>query len=229
MFQDYDAELLTAKARELHSNQYSLDAIKICEEALSINPNYNPAQVLKGTILLSLGKYDQAWPLQMLWRKDAAPDFYQQDLDRQWKGEKTNDLVVIRDDQAFGDCIQFLRYVPLIQEQCSRLYAVITPPLQQLFVDSFPNIPFLPFKIEGNITHILCARSDIATMKQAPITAMAPIFDNIIPPPPFLKAGKQGNGGIGFCYYTGHYTNYYGYTKFLSKSIPYYLMKPIIQ
>lgn len=58
--------------------------------------------------------------------------------DKAWE----NDVVVLC-DQGFGDHIQFIRYLPFLQEKVENIYFVSAPTLTNLFASNYPDIKFI--------------------------------------------------------------------------------------
>src|SRR5262249_23897198 len=149
---------------------------------------------------------------------------------QQWDGKYTDRLLVLRDNEGMGDCIQFLRYVPLVQKICPRILLGVKAELMNLVKQSFPDVPASICVLEHNSTTINLAEEDIPTLRQCAFTGLGNIFQTI-PTNPYLKAGKRINGGIGFCLYSDEMRDVDIYDfkiSFLAKSIPHMLFEHLI-
>jgi tetratricopeptide (TPR) repeat protein len=215
------------KAKALHADQRSNEALEILDQVLKIDPSANEALVLKGNILLALGDYTSGWPLYENWHNNIDPETYKKDKASQWDGQPTDNLVILRDDQGFGDCIQFLRYVPMVQERCSKILMVVKPGLEQLVRNSFPGLQYSPYQITDRMIQIRCDPLDFPTLRQSPITSLGSVFnttvDSIPNKVPYLFAPGHGIRGVGVCWNSGNQ-----WENAHIKSIPYRLIRPLI-
>ena len=65
------------------------------------------------------------------------------------------DKVVVLCDQGFGDHIQFIRYLPFLQEKVKKIYVASHPSLTNLFASNYPDIEFLSYDdIDPNMQSI---------------------------------------------------------------------------
>jgi len=140
---NYNAYQIGMEAYSLQCQQRSEEALELIDRSIELDPTYNKAYGLRGAILLSLGRYQEGWPLYVMgYRKPFT-----------WNGEETNDIITIYDDLGFGDCINFSRFLPWVKERCPNVQVVVKETLRDLFKISFENITFLPFStpISGKV------------------------------------------------------------------------------
>lgn len=106
--------------------------------ALELNPDYFDAQFGLGTLLLSLGRFDEGW--RLFESRYALPRFLHYKTKAtlplpQWQGESLagRSLLVWQED-GLGDVIQFGRYLPLLKAAgAARIDMVCGPALHRLF------------------------------------------------------------------------------------------------
>lgn len=128
-------ELLIAQSR-------FTEAAAVLEAALRLRPDHAPTQLLHSLNLLRLGRFAAGWRAYACNR--AVPSFHPggvPDLPgRLWDGESlAGKTILLRDDQGFGDAVQFFRYVWRLQAmQPKRIVLVCFPPLQTLFAAAAP-------------------------------------------------------------------------------------------
>jgi tetratricopeptide (TPR) repeat protein len=118
-------------------------AIRYFDVALKIDPNdptfklnHSVAHLLKGDLINGWKNYDGRW-------------FYESDVSfkPQLPGDEYNGTQDVNDkiicvycEQGFGDSIQFIRFVKLLQNRGARILLVTRPELVSLFQYNFPEI-----------------------------------------------------------------------------------------
>jgi len=105
-----------------------VEALECTARAISIQPDYPEAQYNVGILHLLLGDMERGWQ-EYRWRPTrivptGAP---------MWQGEdlrgKTLGLI---SEQGFGDTIQFVRYVPMLEERGARVWLLCRAELARL-------------------------------------------------------------------------------------------------
>jgi tetratricopeptide (TPR) repeat protein len=105
--------------------------------ALALQPGYADAQFGLATLLLSLGRYDEGWPLYDA--RYTLPRFVHRNTQAllkcpRWRGESLQgrSLLVWQED-GLGDMIQFARYLSRLKTLgVRRMIVACLPPLQRL-------------------------------------------------------------------------------------------------
>jgi tetratricopeptide (TPR) repeat protein len=101
-------------------------ALRLSPEAASTHWNRALAWLQKGDFERGWAEYEWRWK-----RKSARPRPMRQPL---WDGKPLNGrTILLWCEQGLGDAIQFVRYVPLVQERGGRVLLECPPPLHQLF------------------------------------------------------------------------------------------------
>ncbi|CAB3760013.1 MULTISPECIES: tetratricopeptide repeat protein [Burkholderia] len=99
-------------------------------QALALAPDWADAQWNLGTLLLSQGRLAEGWPLA---EARYSPQREPQDLPppadtQQWRGESLEGkTLVVWYEQGYGDCVQFVRYVPLLRTRGVRKLTILCP------------------------------------------------------------------------------------------------------
>ena len=110
------------------------EATAVMRKAVQLEPDYGTAVWNLSQLLLLQGLFKEGWSLfEARFRKRDPVSLPQ--IAAPWNGEKlAGKTIVITTEQAFGDAIQFVRYLPLLARQGARviLYNHLQP-LQQLF------------------------------------------------------------------------------------------------
>ncbi len=111
------------------------DEAMICyDAALRRDPNCAEAHWNRALLHLKLGRYEEGWEeFEWRWKKrgytTASRDFGVP----AWSGEPLEQqTILVHAEQAFGDTIQFARYLPLVAERCGRLILEVPLPLCEL-------------------------------------------------------------------------------------------------
>ncbi len=110
-------------------------AIRCFDRALALEPGKSGAKLNKALALLSLGRYDEAWPLYRA--RFAAIDCRRQLRESgkpEWDGAplRADQRLLLYGNQGLGDELQNLRYLPLVIRRVPRLILEVQRPLHRL-------------------------------------------------------------------------------------------------
>jgi Flp pilus assembly protein TadD len=117
------------------------EALASCRRALEIEPALPLAHCTLGLILLALGDLQTGWKeydarLQIP-AMDIRPRNYPQPV---WDGSSLNGKrIFLHSEQGFGDTMQFVRYVPMIQQRGGKIILECQPGLVRL-LSNLPGI-----------------------------------------------------------------------------------------
>lgn len=112
--------------------------------ALELKPGFHLAELDLAFALLQDGRLHEGWRYYAKRWKDVdriqRPAFWHPDLE--WQGPSVQPpqgkRIAIYAEQGLGDVIQFIRYVPLLQQDGATVYGVVQPELVPLLEASFP-------------------------------------------------------------------------------------------
>ena len=87
-----------------------------------------------GLLYLSLGKFEQGWKeYEWRWQHADLQDIKSNFTGQRWQGESLdNKTLMIFTEQGFGDTIQFVRYLPLINKGSGKIIIECREPLVEL-------------------------------------------------------------------------------------------------
>ncbi|WDZ98050.1 tetratricopeptide repeat protein [Herbaspirillum sp. WKF16] len=132
----------------LHDNGQLREAIECFEKALSYKPNYSTARHNIALSQLLQGNFKAGWEnheSRLITRERS--DVYRLihklfNLIPKWDGESSlaGKYILLMHEQGFGDSIQFVRYVRLLQEQGARVALHVKDPLYRLFQTYSPDV-----------------------------------------------------------------------------------------
>jgi tetratricopeptide (TPR) repeat protein len=124
------------KAKEAYS-----EALNAFQGAIQICPTHARSHWNKALTHLALGQYKDGWR-EYEWRqkKQDWSDYYpHQHSTPVWRGEDIGDKVLlVHDEQGYGDTIQFCRYLSMARKYCSKLVFETRRSLLPLFKDMGP-------------------------------------------------------------------------------------------
>lgn len=109
------------------------EAMECYDAALRRDSACAEAHWNRSLLNLKLGRFEEGWrEFEWRWRKrgytTAARDFGVP----LWDGECLGGTILVHAEQAFGDAIQFARYLPLVAARCGRLALEVPLPLCDL-------------------------------------------------------------------------------------------------
>ncbi len=116
------------------------------EQALQLQPGRADVQVHLGMIRLAQGRQDEGWPLyQARWRHPHWTERMRYPVQALWQGRvSAGTRLLLWGEQGLGDCLQFARYVPwlqqMLQSQNASLVLEVPQPLQRLLQVSWPMV-----------------------------------------------------------------------------------------
>ena len=117
-----------------YGNAQYEQALHYCRHALQINPNFQAARWNIALILLLLGDFEPGW-------REYGRRWTVKELDvarpklgkPEWDGsDLTGKTILLYPEQGYGDCIQFIRYLPLLKDRGARVVVVMPPELVSL-------------------------------------------------------------------------------------------------
>ena len=98
-----------------HAQNRIAEATENYERALSLNPELAKARLNLGLVQLLSGNFAAGWKNYEL-RWEDAPLQHRPFTEPQWRGEPLNgERILLHAEQGYGDTLQFIRYVPLVQ------------------------------------------------------------------------------------------------------------------
>lgn len=170
-----------------------------------------------GMCKLTQKKFKEGYDLFFLRDKSSLD----KKINNPWKpNDKWENEVVVLCDQGFGDHIQFIRYLPFLQEKVKKLYVASHPSLTCVFQPNYPDVEFITYdEINPKMQSIRI--TDLAY-------ALNIEFDNI----PFAKGYLQSTDAgiknkklkVGLCWEAGNA----GIRTMINRTINIKLLEPIL-
>lgn len=128
------------------------EALRQVDAALALTPDDPELHCRRGILLLTLGRYPEGWA-EYEWRRGMTVSQLQagnwRDTSKtvealygipsdkpRWQGDPIDHLV-IHYEHAFGDTLQWSRFVPHAAQRCQRVTLVVPTPMLGLMQDSF--------------------------------------------------------------------------------------------
>lgn len=145
--------------------------------ALSLDPDLASAQFDLAFCLLLAGRLDEGWEwYERRWNHPARmrrPPFYDPALE--WRGPPQSlegRHVLVYGEQGLGDVIQFLRYVPGLQQLGARVTCAVPTALIALVEESLPGVaclrPGTPLQVDLHAALLDLPRRFRTTLEQVP-------------------------------------------------------------
>lgn len=110
------------------------EAVASHDKALALRADYALAHLNRGVALLLAGNYAAGWPEhEWRWRTISFTSSHRNFVQPQWIGEPLlGKRILLHSEQGLGDCIQFLRYVPMVHAAGGRVVLEVPPSLRGL-------------------------------------------------------------------------------------------------
>lgn len=139
----YDRALaLRADFVEAHNNRGNVlkslgrtdEAMASFDRALALRPGHVSAQWNKSLVALLTGDFATGWPLyERRWQRMALRHHVRSFAQPRWNGEALDGkTILIYHEQGLGDCVQFVRYAPLLWARGARVVIDAQKPLVPL-------------------------------------------------------------------------------------------------
>jgi tetratricopeptide (TPR) repeat protein len=112
------------------------EALAAFDRALVLQPGYAEVRRNRGLALLAQGNYQQGWS-EFAWRLECEGFGKRQFAQPQWDGSPlAGRTLLVHAEQGLGDTLQFIRYVPLVEEAGGRVLVEVQAALVPLLVRS---------------------------------------------------------------------------------------------
>jgi tetratricopeptide (TPR) repeat protein len=125
-----------------------LDALRVPEaeavltQALALDPQDADLRWNRAVARLLAGRYEDGWDdYEARWAAQAAGAGERPDHGVPWwtgREDLAGRTILVMDEQGIGDTLQFVRYVPLLQERGARVVLSLRPLLHSLLQDALP-------------------------------------------------------------------------------------------
>lgn len=132
------AEEIFAEGSKLEDAGRYGAALGLYSEALNVDPDYGLVHAARAMLNLRLGDFTAGLPeYEWVWNDPSEIQTFPEWMGKPWKGESLNGKALyLWNAQGLGDCIQMIRYVPLLREKLGvfgRLGVSIPDPLKPLW------------------------------------------------------------------------------------------------
>jgi tetratricopeptide (TPR) repeat protein len=115
-----------------HAQNHNAEAVEYYQRALELDPALAKARLNLGLVQLVEGDLENGWKNYEL-RWDDAPLHRRAFAQPLWRGEPLNGArILLHAEQGYGDTLQFLRYVPMVQAAGGTVILEVQERLQRL-------------------------------------------------------------------------------------------------
>ena len=111
------------------------EAIAAYRQGIALKPNLPEAQYNLSLALLSRGDFQRGWEqYEWRWKCKGFPSPRRNFVQPQWDGSPLEArTILLHTEQGIGDAIQFIRYLPLVQQRVGKIILECSAELQRLF------------------------------------------------------------------------------------------------
>lgn len=119
----------------LEANGRPAEAIPCYERAIALQPDFAQAHWNLSLVLLVTGEFTRGWrEYEYRLKTPELAGKAQRFSQPAWNGDSlSGKTILLHPEQGFGDAIQFIRYVPLINALGGRVMVEVQPALKRLF------------------------------------------------------------------------------------------------
>jgi tetratricopeptide (TPR) repeat protein len=113
--------------------------------AIALRADYAEAHSNLALLLLVHGDFAEAWEeYEWRWKLKSDGAVRREFLQPDWDGRELAGRTILLDaEQGFGDTLQFIRYLPLVQERGGKVLAECQPELSRLLHANMPDIAII--------------------------------------------------------------------------------------
>ncbi|THD68622.1 tetratricopeptide repeat-containing glycosyltransferase family protein [Phenylobacterium sp.] len=112
------------------------EAVRSYDEALKLEPNSVSAHWNRALCNLLMGRFEDGWrDYEWRWRRDSPENVPRNFPAPLWLGQAplAGKTILLHGEQGLGDCIQFIRYAPLVAARGATVLVEVVAPLVDLF------------------------------------------------------------------------------------------------
>ena len=116
----------------IYQEQGLIQEAETCyQQVIAQQPDFAPAHDHLGALWLGQGRFAEGWQeCEWRWRAKVQPRDFAQPV---WDGSPlAGRTILVHPEQGLGDMLQFLRYVPILQQAGARVIVEVQPPLVPL-------------------------------------------------------------------------------------------------
>jgi tetratricopeptide (TPR) repeat protein len=163
------------------------EAARLFERALALQPENPKLRLSRGLLLLTLGDYQQGWPLHEA-RLEVAQLRATQAPPLPSVAAMRDTTSLIYAEQGLGDTLQFCRYVPMLEARGVQVTFAVQPALQLLMRSLSASLKIVPYD-----------QPLPALGNRVPLLSLPMLFEtraqNIPAPVPYLSARAEDRTG----------------------------------
>jgi tetratricopeptide (TPR) repeat protein len=204
--QDWHPRQMRARAHgvlgEALTAQGAFDAAhRELEQAIALAPEYDPLQMAYGLSLLRLGRLEEGWIAYA--RRERIGFFFPGRSAGlpgiPWRGQSlAGKTILLKDEQGYGDAIQFFRYLPLLRPAgAARVVLATLPSLSELFRASTQLAEVVTAPDPTLVPDFYCLTADLPGGFRTGLGTIPAAVPYIRPPAAAMRAGfdlPAGNG-----------------------------------
>jgi len=202
LVQNWHDRVMRARALGVMAEAYSnrgafLSARDALKQAVELAPDHEPLWMAYGLSLLRLGQLPEGWAAYG--RRDRIRFFFPDGGAKlpgtRWIGQDlTGRTILLKDEQGYGDAIQFFRYIPKLRQAGAKDVVLLTfPRLQALFRASTTLARVVSDPAESGQPDFHCLTGDLPG-------AFGTDLATIPAAVPYLRSptrGRRPEGGVG--------------------------------
>lgn len=109
------------------------DAVNACDKAIQLAPQMVSARWNRALLYLLKADFENGWPAyEWRWKRPQTPS-RAIDAGERWAGQPLDGKTIfVYEEQGMGDTLQFMRYLPMVQQLGGKVIFEVIPPLIRL-------------------------------------------------------------------------------------------------
>lgn len=181
-------------------------ALRDYDRAIALKPDYHLAHQSRGTLLLLQGKYREGFT-DFEWRlraPAALPDARLRPIPYWTGGDLRDKSILIYSDGAFGDLVQFCRYLPLLAANAKRAILLAPEHFHRILNTTVLGVEMVSSIGEAGCVDLRCELMSLPFLTKTELDTIPPPLNHVLREPTKIAQWRErlpkGSFNIGICW-----------------------------
>ncbi len=184
------------------------DALQYCDKAISLDPEFSEPYFTKALIKLSLGNFEEGWPLyERRWQTRIRAFLARSFPQKLWLGNENiaGKTILVHSEQGLGDTIQFYRYIHKLDKLNCQIIFESPAALYELFTAQKPTFRIIAAGSQIPDFDVHCPLMSLPLAFKTTVETIPALVPYLVSPPDKTELwrnnlGKKSRPRIGLCW-----------------------------